>query len=118
MRLKQSPYFCIKGELLETEVIQGDRRDPNNPYRWFKIILNLPGSKGYDPREPRVWKAQSADRKQIAAVLCQYVDDLRNAAASERNCWKVMHKTATLLCYLGIQVAARKIMLPSQIPGA
>ncbi len=65
-----------------------------------------------------MWKAQSADLKQISAVLCQYVDDLRNVAASEKNCLEVMHKTATLLCYLGIQGAARKIRPPSQIPGA
>ena len=32
MGLKPSPYVCIKGQLLATEVVMGDRRDPTYPF--------------------------------------------------------------------------------------
>lgn len=117
MGLKSSPYFCIKGQLLTTEVVTGDRHDKSNPFRWSDVVLNLPGMDSYDPRQPRVWRARDSDLKQIAAILVQYVDDLRNAGPSEQVCWEAMHKTASLLGYLGIQIAARKTRPPSQLPG-
>ena len=38
-----SPYHAIQGLLWAIEVVRGDRSDPDNPFRWYKIRLNLPG---------------------------------------------------------------------------
>jgi hypothetical protein len=83
MGLKPSPYVCIKGQLLATEVVMGDRKDPINPFRWAEVVLNLPGTPKYNPGLPRVWKAQDKNGARLAAALLQYVDDLRVAGASD-----------------------------------
>jgi hypothetical protein len=49
MRLKSSPYQTVQAILVAKEVIKGDRKDPNNAFRWEEVHLNLPGSKNYDP---------------------------------------------------------------------
>jgi hypothetical protein len=58
------------------EFIRGDRRDPNNVFRWDNVKLNLPGSEFYDPNRPWVYKERTAEG-QIAADLFIFVDDLR-----------------------------------------
>ncbi|MFN9981548.1 MAG: hypothetical protein ACK53Y_16605, partial [bacterium] len=47
-----------------------------------------------------------------------YVDDVRMMGSSLLACWAVAHQFATLLTYLGIQVASRKTRPPSKRPGA
>ena len=118
MGFKPSPYVCIKGQLLATEVVLGDRQSPSNPFGWKKLTLNLPGMPNYDPQQPKVCRWKDETCKSLAAVLVQYVDDLRAAGASEHDCWQAMRRVSQILGYLGIQVAARKTRPPSQLPGA
>jgi hypothetical protein len=48
MELKSSPYQVVQAMLVVKEVIEEDRWDPNNAFRWDEIHLNLSGSKEYD----------------------------------------------------------------------
>jgi hypothetical protein len=118
MGLKPSPYVYIKVQFLAMEVVLGDRHGPGNPFRWAKVILIIPGSEHYDPKLPRLWKAQDADSRRLAATLVQHVDDLRAAGSKETSFWEAMHQISSKLTYLGIQVTARKTGPPSMIPGA
>jgi len=113
MGLKVSPYLAIKATHFAFKVVLGDRKDPTNVFHWTKVILNLPGSAGYDPTQPRVWRYNPVTQGLVATVL-SYVDDLRALGLSEAECWQVMHKVATVLTALGIQVAGRKRVRPQQ----
>ena len=45
-------YAAIQGLLWEIEVVMVDRSDPDNPFRWYKIRLNLPRDINYSPEIP------------------------------------------------------------------
>ena len=47
-----SPYASMQGLLWASEVVRGDRSDPDNPFRWDKIRLNLPMDPSYYPTIP------------------------------------------------------------------
>ena len=32
------------------EFVVGDKKDINNPFRWDRVILNLPGHQDYNPK--------------------------------------------------------------------
>ena len=50
MGLVLSPYANIQGLLWESQLGRGDRNEPDNPFRWNKIRLNLPGDPNYPPK--------------------------------------------------------------------
>jgi hypothetical protein len=68
------------------EVIRGDWKDPNNVFCWDKVMLNLPGSKDYDPNKPWVYKLR-LDGGRIAANLFTFVDNLRPTEPSWKEAW-------------------------------
>jgi hypothetical protein len=117
MGLKSSPYQAVQAILVGKEIVKGDRKDPNNAFRWDDVRLNLPGSKDYDPKYPWVSKIRLKDGK-IAADLFVYVDDARITGPSEEECWAATRQAASRVNELGIQEAARKRRWPSQEPGA
>lgn len=114
MGLTSSPYVCIKGLLLALELVKGDPSCQDNPFHWDQVVLNLPGMPSYDPRQPMLAR-MSGDR--LAALIITYVDDMRAAASGKDRCWQVMHRVASQLSFLGIQVASRKTRPPSRTPG-
>lgn len=116
MGWKASPYLAGKYQLLADEIIQGDKSSPSNPFQWEQVILNLPGTQRYDPTQPWVYRIDKAGHKRCGGPT--YVDDVRMVGFSKTACWAVAHRFATILAYLGIQVAARKTRPPSQTPGA
>eukprot|EP00957_Ditylum_brightwellii_P152051 11577688-Ditylum_brightwellii.AAC.1 len=44
---KTSQYLCNQLFLTGEEIIRGNPHDPNNPFCWHCISLNLPGNKSY-----------------------------------------------------------------------
>ena len=50
------PYAAIQVLLWGSGVVMGDRREPNNPFRWDNIKLNLSGEPNYSPTTPWVSK--------------------------------------------------------------
>ena len=54
MVLVFSPYANIQGLLQESEVVRGNRSEPNNPLRWDKIRLNLHRDTNYPPTIPQI----------------------------------------------------------------
>jgi len=117
MGLRPSPYQAVQGVLVAEEMILGDREDPQNIFRWDHLVLNLPGSKRYDPGKAWVYKVRANDGA-VAADLVTYVDDQRVSAPTELESWRASRRVASINNYLGLQDAARKRRGPSQEPGA
>ena len=67
------PYAAIKGLLWKNDVVRGDMSDPDNPFRWYKIMLNLPGDPNYSPTIPWMSKFLGGDQN-IAAYFTTYVN--------------------------------------------
>jgi hypothetical protein len=111
-----SPYQTIQGMLWAEEVILGDRTDPNNPFRFAVVVLNLPGSPDYTPALPWVSKRRSLHGP-LASDLCIYVDDCRVISCTFHDCWHATQRLARILNFLGLQDATRKRRGPSTSPG-
>jgi hypothetical protein len=118
MGVKSSPFNCVRAYLLSEDIIKGDHLDPNNPFRWDSVVLNLPGTGMYDPVKPWIYKYDEINGK-LSSFVVSYVDDLRTGDDGGKDgCDKVTHHVASFLNYLGEQDAARKRGSASQQPGA
>lgn len=118
MGVRSSPFNCVRAYLISEEIIKGDRREVSNPFRWHRVVLNLPGQSGYDPSKPWVYRYDDIGRS-LAAFVLSYVDDLRTGSSKGREeCERVTHVTGSKLNYLGEQDATRKRGEASQEPGA
>ena len=113
---KPSPYQAIRFMMWAEHMVRGDRRDPNNPFRWSHSTVNLPGSKVYDPSLP--WISKLRPDGTLASKFYIYVDDVRVTGPSEEDIWRALRKFSSTISYLGIQDAARKRRPPTTRPGA
>ena len=94
----------------------GNQRDDNNPFAWHSIRLNLPGTADYNPTLP--WMLKIRKDGLVASDIVQYVDDVRIMAPTEELAWLCSSKMAKGLVFLGLQDAAQKRRMLSQIQGA
>ena len=117
MGCKTSPYLSTQGFAWSEEIIRGNRLAPSNPLGWDKVVLNLPGSRAYDPGMPWVYRIKS-ETGEMAGFFETYVDDIRTGGNSEDHCFQVARQVAARTNYLGQQDAPRKRRRPSQTPGA
>ena len=117
MGLKTSPILCTKAFAWSEEVIRGKRLGVDNPLRWDKVMMNLPGSKDYDPSLPWVYKYNSLTGT-LAGYFGTYVDDIRPVGGTEKECRRIARRVASVANYLGQQDAPRKRRRVSQTPGA
>jgi hypothetical protein len=111
-----APYVTTQCLALAKEVVYGDKSLPDNPFGWTRVRLNLPEQPEYTPTLP--WVRRVTVAGSIASDSPTYVDDARIIGSSLSVCRQAGHRFATGMCYLGIQVAARKVRPPSQTPAA
>ena len=103
MGLTSSPYNSTRTFAWSEDFIRGDRREPKNPMRWDRVILNLPGSLDYKPGDPDVYRYDDLNDK-IAAFFETYVDDIRSGdSGGEDACHHLTHVIAARINYLGQQ---------------
>ena len=107
MGFRPSPEWSCRFYYLGEEFIRGDETSLNNPLRWDRIILNLPGNEDFNPSLPFVMKWNDVVKRQ-AGNLIAYVDDLRIIGWSMNHAWSIAHRVASRLQYLGVQDAPRK----------
>ena len=50
MGIKPSPWVTCRLIGWMLEFVVGDKKDINNPFRWDRVILNLPGHQDYNPK--------------------------------------------------------------------
>ena len=114
---------CLMALVIE-EVIKGDRHETGvgrdgkelNPFQWFRVQLNLPGTKDYNPT--KTWICKLREDGLFACEMLTFVDDERFAGPTEELTWQAGHRAAAIQSYLGVQDAARKVRHCSQTPGA
>ena len=107
MGFRPSPYNSIRMFLIAEEVIRGDRHDPSNPLQWNGIMLNLPGTRQYNPSI--AWLSKRRTDGSLASDFVTFVDDLRLAAQGGKQVRELGHTVSTKQAYLGIQDALRKL---------
>lgn len=117
MGARMSPYSSVQFCSIAEEFCRGNNKDSTKPLRWDIIVLNLPGSRNYDPSKPRVYKWDRI-RGCIAGDLVIFVDDVRAAAITIELAWAIARQVCSRVQYLGVQDAARKRKPPTRTPGA
>ena len=120
MGVKSSPYSAIKCMHFAEEIIRGDRKDPDNVFRWDHVRLNLPGQDDYDPSLPWVSKVKVLEDGSVvlAADMHVFCDDLRPTGGTKKESWKAGCRAASKINWLGLQDASRKRRDARINPGA
>ena len=117
MGFQSSPYLCTQAFGWSEDFINGDIDDwEDNPLAWKDVILNLPGSRNYQPTKPWVYRTKWDGS--MAGFFGTYIDDIRTGDGSEKSCRKTTRRVASRTNYLGQQDAPRKRRPPSKNPGA
>jgi hypothetical protein len=117
MGLRPSPYLAVRYFYWAEEFARGNPLDKDNPMRYDRVILNLPGDPLYDPTLPWVMKWNDLVMR-IAGDIITYIDDCRASGYNIENAWQVARRLASRLQWLGLQDAPRKRRPSSQVPGA
>ena len=115
MGFKPSPYVTTLSFAWSEELVIGNCTNPNNPFFWDRIIMNLPGQAGYDSSMPWIYKWNSV-QKHLPGYFGIYIDNIRTVGSSELHCFKETRQAASRINFLGQQDAARKRGQPSQRP--
>jgi hypothetical protein len=116
MGFKPSPYLTTRELHRVHEFLCGNRHCSTNVFRWDKVIMNLPGSAGYTPDMPRVYRVRKDGT--LAADLFKYMDDLRCTAPTAHDAWMGAKQICGRLSWLGLQDAPRKRSNASITPRA
>ena len=116
MGFAPSSANAVRHLSLAQEVAKGDPLDPSNPFRWDRVVMNMPASEEFDPSMPWIYKRNDRVGK-IAGDCVTFVDDIRVTGYSVENCWQCGRRLSSVLQMLGIQDAARKRRPPSLEPG-
>ena len=56
MGMRPSPWVCTRLLSWMMEVVKGEPKVVDNPFRWDRVVVNCPGMKDYDPSMPRLYK--------------------------------------------------------------
>lgn len=96
---------CLMG--FRSEVIRGNRHNPDNPFQWKEVILNLPGTPSYNPNKVWIGKVR-CDGTTATDWVC-FVDDQQLGGSSKSRLIEGGHCISTHESYLGIQDALRKL---------
>lgn len=113
MGMKPSPYNAVRHYYWGEEFAKGNPCNPNNPFGYDKIIMNLPSMEQYDPTKPKIIK-WSSSRQAMSGDVVTFVDDVRITGSSKEHCHQVHRQFVSRMQYLGLQDAPRKFRPPSQ----
>jgi hypothetical protein len=115
MGLADSPYRSIQWLIRLKFETYGDHTCQANPYHWDRVVLNLPGVKGYRPDLPWVMKLRWDGH--LATEVYVYVDDGRVVGFCREICWAAARRLASLCTHYGVQDKAAKRTFPTPTPG-
>jgi hypothetical protein len=73
MGMIDSPGRSFQMIIIAKELVLGDRKQEDNPFRWNAVVLNLPATRTYQPAMPWVYKARNDGL--IVGDCFLYVDD-------------------------------------------
>jgi len=82
MGFSPSPYNSVKMYFISEEIIRGDRHDPSNAFQWNRCLLDLPGSKEYNPSI--AWISKRRTDKSLASDFVCFIDDQHLAGSKSK----------------------------------
>jgi hypothetical protein len=86
MGLRDSLYCSLQRQARLKIKVYGDQRLRTNPFHWERVVMNLPGSTGYQAGLPWVMKVRWDSR--LAAKVFVYVDDGQPTGPTEFLTWQ------------------------------
>ena len=107
MGFRPSPYNSIHMFLIAEEVTQGDRHDPSNALQWNYIILNISGTRTYNPSI--AWLSKRRTDGLLASDFVTFVDDLQLGVQGVEQPKETGHTVSMKQAYLGIQDTVQKL---------
>ena len=114
------PFNACQGQARILELCEGNPLDPENPFQWKEVWLNLPTSKRYDPSLPRVLRIR--EDGELASTQSTYVDDIRGAARDSpqhpTRSVEAARRLKRKMNYFGNQADERKYRPPTLAAGA
>ncbi len=88
MGLQDSPCRSLQWQARLKLEVHGDRQQRANPFHWDRVVMNLPGSKGYWSDLP--WVVKIWWDGELAAKVFVYVDDGRGTGPNEFLLWQAV----------------------------
>ena len=88
MGFRPSPFYAVRYLYLALEFACGRHSDERNHLRWDKVVLNLPGSRDFNPMYPWVMKWDN-NINNMAGGLAIFIDDVRITGMSEKIAWAI-----------------------------
>jgi hypothetical protein len=85
MDLRDLPYRSPQWQVFLKLEVYGDRQDLTNPFHWYHVKFNLPGSRGY--RSDLPWGMKIRADGLLAAEIFVYVDNGRAIGATADLAW-------------------------------
>ena len=98
---------CVLRLLHVKRLLWGGHLEIDNQFYQDKVILNLPGTKEYDPTMPKLYRWNLL-MKSMACLVGTYSDDTRRGRPTEEACKATSRRVAYRINYLGQQVAIKK----------
>jgi len=116
MGMCPAPYQATRAVTVLKRELYRNRRNKDDPFHWDSVLLNLPGTDGYEPHLPWIYKIRFDGCRAVEIVI--FVDDARLSAPTEPLAWEAGSKLAKLAAHWGLQIALRKVRRPSTRPGS
>jgi hypothetical protein len=115
---RASPYIACQGQSRILEWALRPPWDESSPFRWDKVVLNLPTDDPWDPSLPRVMLLRKDG--ELAARLVDYVDDIHPSVRGKdvRPATDAAHFLKSRMNSVGNMVSEEKYRRPTTRPGA
>ena len=92
-----SPFTTVQQTRRLKRLMLGDRQKRINVFRWYRVVINLPGSVDHRPGEP--WISKRRQNGALAADAHDYVDDLRGTGPTSNDAWNISSVIAKTASY-------------------
>ena len=115
MGITDSPYHPCQAVTWAKSIVLRDRRESDNTFSWYRVVVNITGLEGYNCKIPWVYKERGDGL--IAADLFICVDDGLTIGPTEELCWEASRKWGSTCSWLKVQDVSRNVQPPSQAPG-
>lgn len=106
MGLYPYPYIVTKSLLVIDAEVRGYILYEKKVFRRNRVVLHLPGMKGYNPVRHLIYKVMNEEK--IATDAFWYIDNGKLTAPTACECLKAACKVCCTLTFVGIQYKRRK----------
>ena len=116
VELRSSPFTCTQTFGWSEDVLCEDHFDSANALGCDKVVLNLPGYRGYNLTNPWVYHINIVTG-QMNSFFTIYIDDIITGYHSQKSCRDTSRQVEAGVNYLGQKDASRKRRVTAKRPG-